>query len=104
MLKLYLSKIIHGKPKRELIKIREVAMIKKTHLIASAIAIGAVVSLYLLFSANVVPIGMVSGGPKQTTTAVTPKARQVSPSASKPIRPASKTTAFIRSGPPSKRF
>ena len=88
----------------ESLSIREGAMIKKTHLIASAIAIGAVISLYLFFSANVIPTGTATGGQKQITTVVTPTARQVSPSASKPIRPASKTTALIRSGPPSKRF
>ena len=79
-------------------------MIKQTHLVASAIAIGAVISIYLLFSANVISTGKAAGGQKPITTALSPKARQVSPAASNTARPTSKTTALVRSGPPSKRF
>jgi hypothetical protein len=71
-------------------------------LIATTIAIIAVISIYLLFSANVVPTGVAVTDQKQTAKFVNPKAHQVP--ASKPIRPASKTTALTRSGPPSKRF
>ena len=79
-------------------------MLKKTHLIAMAIAIGASISSYLLFSANGVPAGKLMSGPKQTSVPVATKAHQGPAAVSKAIRPAGKTTALQRSGPPSKRF
>jgi len=79
-------------------------MINKTRLIAGAIAIGAIVSVYQLFSSDRVSTVTAINDQSQDSVAVKPQAKwDATPPVSEPAR-TSEQTLPKRSGPPSKRF
>jgi hypothetical protein len=76
----------------------------KSRLIVGVIAIGAIVSVYQVFSSDRVSTATVINDQSQDSMAVQPQSRwDDSPPVSEPARTAEQTSPK-RSGPPSKRF